>query len=313
MKPILLILGLLFIEHSLAAPAKQPTMAVLPFQLSSVIDTTNIGDLAITRSLTEQEFSDQLIQFLTKSRKFNLLTRSQVNKIMAENRLTESDWAEPGQFELMGKLLVADYLVTGTINRFETNAINSNIVITGETTPRLVTTFKSQFQVIESSTGKIVLADQIISKFKLSDIRREIPSSERKYWTSADYKDLIFTKISTEMGNAILSGIYPIKLIKVLNNEVILNRGKGAGLEIGSQCIVFSLGEAMIDTDTGESLGGFGSQVGLIEVTSIEGKFSKAKIISSSQSMQAGNVCKPQKKQVQKDEAAAYPRVTPGW
>jgi len=312
MKIVILLLSCFIAEFSLAAPAKQPTMAVLPFQLSSVIDTTNIGDVVISRTLAEREFSNQLIQFLAKSRKFNLLTRTQIDKVLAENRLTESEWAEPGQFKIMGKLLVADYLVTGVINRFETNAVRSNIAITGETQPRLVTTFKSQFQVIQSSTGKIVLADQVLIKVKFSEVRREIPAAERKYWTQADYKDLLFTKASSEVGGAILAGIYPIKIIKVSANAVVLNRGQGAGLEVGKQCVIVTQGEALIDADTGEYLGGAEQQVGLVEVTSVANKFSNAKILSGAQGMQYGDICKLQNKPVE-ESRAAYPRVTPGW
>ncbi len=46
--------------------------------------------MAITRTLAEREFSNQLIQFLAKSRKFNMLTRTQIDKVINENRLTES-------------------------------------------------------------------------------------------------------------------------------------------------------------------------------------------------------------------------------
>ena len=311
-KIIVLLFALFFVAAAYGAPARQPTMAVLPFQLSPVIGTTNIGDIAITRTLAEREFSNQLIQFLAKSRKFNMLSRTQIDKVIAENRLTESYWAAPGQIEIMGKLLVADYLVTGVINRFEVSAVRQNITITGETLPRLVATFKSQFQVIQSSTGKIVLADQVIQKIRFDQIRREIPSSERRYWTEADYKDLLFTKAATEVGNAILAGIYPIKIIKVSSTGVVLNRGKGVGLEVGKQCKVVNQGEAIIDADTGESLGGYEEQVGIIEVTSVERKFSKAKIVSGAGRIQYGDICRLLNTVTQGAEPA-YPRVTPGW
>ncbi len=311
-KSFVLLLALFFVEVCYAVPARQPTMAVLPFQLSPVIGTTNIGEVAITRTLAEREFSNQLIQFLAKSRKFNMLSRTQIDKVMAENRLTESSWAAPGQIAIMGKLLVADYLVTGVINRLESSAVSQNIAITGETLPRLVTTFKSQFQVIQSSTGKIVFADQVISKMKFDEVRREIPSIERRYWTKADYKDLLFTKAATEIGNAILAGIYPIKIIKVTSAGVILNRGKGVGLEVGKQCKVVHQGEAIIDVDTGEPLGGYEEQVGIIEVTSVEGKFSKAKIISGAGRILYGDICRLLSTEI-RETVPDYPRVTPGW
>jgi len=311
-KAIIMLAAVYFTGLANAAPARQPTMAVLPFQISPVIRTTNIGNLKITRTVVEREFSNQLINFLTKSRKFNMLSRSQIEKVMNENMLTESDWAKPGQIEKMGKLLVADYLVTGTINRMEFKVIRQNIKITGETAPRIVATFKCQFQIIESSTGKIVLADQVINKLKSIDVRREIPVSERKDWTLSDYKDLLFTRTAAEVGNAVLAGIYPVKVVDVSPKGVVLNRGKGAGIEVGQKYLVVNQGKAIIDVDTGESLGGSEKEVGIIEVTSVEVKFSKAKILSGDGKIQYGDICRPQKKSI-KDAKPAYPKATRGW
>lgn len=313
MKRILLSLAILFLaEISNGAPARQPTMAVLPFQISPVIQTVNVGNLSITRTLVEREFSNQLINFLTKSRKFNMLTRTQIQKVMDENKLTESDWAKPGQIEKMGKLLVADYLVTGVINRLEFQVIQQNIQITGETTPRVVATFKCQFQVIESSSGKIVMADQVINKLKSMDVRREIPVSERKDWTLSDFKDLLFTKTASEVGNSILAGVYPVKIVEVTGNNVVLNRGKGAGVAAGQIYLIVNQGKPIIDVDTGESLGGSEEEVGTIEITSVEVKFSKAKILTGAGKIQYGDICRLQKQTIE-DAKPAYPKATQGW
>ena len=295
-----------------ATPTQQPTMAVLPFQISPVVRNTTIGNLNITRNIVEREFSNELINFLTKSRKFNMLSRTEITKVMDENKLTESDWADPGQADKMGKLLVADYLVTGTINRMEFQVIQQNIKITGETAPRIIATFKCQYQVIDTSTGKIMFAGQLIKKLKSIDVRREVPATERKDWTLSDFKDMLFTKTATEIGNSILAGIYPVKIIEVKGENVVFNRGKGAGIKVGDRYTVIHQGKVLIDVDTGESLGASEDEVGVVEVTSIEEKFSKGKIISGADEIKYGDICRSSKK-TSEEPAAAYPKVTPGW
>jgi len=313
MKNIITALILLTISNlAIAVPAKQPTMAVLPFQISPIVSTETIGDLNISRTLVEREFSNELINFLTKSRKFNMLTRTQIIKVMDENQLTESNWADPNQADKMGRLLVADYLVTGTINRMEFQVIKQNIKITGETAPRIVATFKCQFQVIDTSTGKIMFSDQIINKLKSIDVRREIPASERKDWTTADFKDLLFAKTATQVGNAILAGIYPVKIIEVKDERVVFNRGKGAGIKVGSKYNVIHQGEILIDVDTGESLGASEEKVGVVVVTSVEVKFSKGKIVSGANKIKYGDICRLQKNS-KSEVKPPYPKVTPGW
>lgn len=311
MHKIIIFLAIFFIaESSIATPYSQPTMAVLPFQISPVIQTTNFGELAITRTIVEREFSNELMNFLTKSRKFNMLSRSQIRKVMDEHRLTESDWVDPGQAKKMGKLLVADYIVTGVINRLENNLIRQNIAITGETEPRLVSTLKCQFQVIESATGRQVLADQIIFKLKSNEVRREISATERRDWTYSDYKDLLFSRAASKIGSSILASVYPIKILATGAAGIILNRGKGAGVEVGNICKVVSQGKTIIDIDTGESLGGYERVVGTLEVTSTEAKFSKATILSGS--INKGDICRLQADTLS-STAPAYPKANLGW
>lgn len=313
MKRIISILAIISLANvSMGTPTKQPTMAVLPFQISPIVRNTTIGNLNITRTIVEREFSNELINFLTKSRKFNMLSRTQITKVMDENKLTESDWADPGQADKMGKLLVADYLVTGTINRLEFQAIQQNIKITGETAPRIVATFKCQYQVIDTSTGKIMFANQVIRKLKSIDVRREIPATERKDWTLSDFKDMLFAKTATEVGNAILAGIYPVKIIEIKGTSVVFNRGKGAGIKIGDKYTVISQGKALFDIDTGESLGASEDEVGVVEVTSVEVKFSKGKVVSGADKVKYGDICRPITKS-KTAPAPAYPKVTPGW
>lgn len=309
---VIFLLTLLIVESAVAAPYHQPTMAVLPFQLSPVIETVNFGDIQISRTVVEREFSNELANFLTKSRKFNLLSRTQITQVIDEYKLTESDWVDPEQVKKVGKLLVADYLVTGVINRLETNIIRKNIKITGETQPRVITTFKCQFQIIETATGKIKLSDQVIYKLRSVDMRREISSTERRDWTFGDYKDLLFSRTASEIGNIILASVYPIKVVEVRPREVILNRGKGAGINVGHLCQVIRQGRAIMDGDTGESLGGYESTIGTLEVTSVEAKFSKAAIWPDSQQIQVGDVCKLQEKTTVVTEPA-YPKATLGW
>jgi hypothetical protein len=295
-----------------AAPEKQPTIAILPFKVGANTSISEIGQVRITREIVENEFTNQLTEFLVRSRKFNVLNRTDINRIMDENKLTESEWAQPGQEQRVGKLLVADYLVTGNINRLEFNLIKQNIKITGETAPRLVATFKTQYRITEVATGKVVAAGQITEVLRSADVRREIPAQERRDWTMSDYKDMLFNKAAVRVGNDVLAGIYPVKIASVNGSEVIINRGDGAGISAGQIYLVFNVGEAVIDPDTGENLGSAEKKIAEISVTAVNPKFSKAKIISQTGEVQSGAVCRL-KTDVKQEAAPAYPRATPGW
>ncbi|MDD3117582.1 MAG: CsgG/HfaB family protein, partial [Victivallales bacterium] len=226
-----------------AAPVKQPTLAVMPFLIGNNIRVVNAGNFRLTAEIAENEFTNNVQQFFVRSRKFNVLDRTSINRIMDENKkLTASEWAKPGQEQEVGRLLVADYLVTGNINRLEFVVTPQDIAITGEHAPRLRATLKCQYKVTEVSSGKIVAAGQVKQVLRSEDVRRRVPAQERRDWTLADYKDILFDGASTVVGTEILAGIYPIKIATIDGAAVTLNRGEGAGLAPGSRLNVFNAG-----------------------------------------------------------------------
>jgi Curli production assembly/transport component CsgG len=292
--------------------AAKPTIAVMPFQVSPFMRTITINNVLITRQVLEREFSNQLIEFLVKSRKFNVLNRTDIQRIIAENRLTDSVWAKPGQEQMVGKLLVSDYLVTGTINRLEFLRRRQNIAITNEVSTRVTGTFKFQFKITAIKSGKVVCAEQIIEKLKSDEVRRLIPASERRDWTLSDFKDFLFKRSANKAGNQILSGIYPIKIASVKGSSVMLNRGRGAGIAAGQIYTVFNQGEVVKDPDTGEVLGANEEEAGTIKISAANPKFSSGKIIKGKGKIATGAICRKQKV-VKTTAAPAYPRATPGW
>jgi hypothetical protein len=292
------------------------SIAVLPFNIDRGLEVEVTGPdgkvLNLKRNLILREFSNRLNMFLTRSRKFTVLDREYISKVIDENKLSESDWAKPGQEARVGKLLVSDYIVAGTINRLEFLVRRRYIKITGETKPRIVATFKVQFRVVEVKSGKVVYADQVIEKLKSQDVRREIPVTERRDWTLADYKDLLFEKTANKVGNGILAGIFPVKIASITGKTVVLNRGTGAGIIVGQLYDVFKLGGEIVDPDTKESLGTSEEKVGIIKILETTPRFSKASIVSSKVSLEKGWLCRPRKEEY-KEPAPAYPKATPGW
>lgn len=285
----------------------RPTLAIMPFIVEQRLEI-RFGDTVIQPTVIENTFSDQLMQNLVKSRKFDLLERANIVKIMNENHLTESDYAKPGEAERIGKLLVADYLVVGYIDRLEYQTEQKNIEITGEQRTNIIGTLKIHFRVVETKSGKIVCAHSITEKLN----SKNIPFSERKEMTIGDFQDKFFESAAVKASNYVLEGIYPIKIASVSGLELMLNRGDGSGLAKGDRLYVYELGETVKDPDTGEVLGAAESKIAEIEVTDVLPKFSKAKIINSIANIVEGSICRRAEKQIEKT-APDYPKVTPGW
>jgi curli biogenesis system outer membrane secretion channel CsgG len=290
---------------------RKATIAVLPFIVDETIQIQVGGQTLIPRRL-ETEFSSEILEFLVKSRKFNVLERDHIRRILNENRITESEWAKPGEDARIGKLLVADYLVIGYIDRLSFVRKVTNIQLTGERSVNYIGTLKVHFRITEVKSGKIVFAQQLKQKLNSRDLKKTMSYTERKDMTLGDFKDILFKRVSQKAGNMILEGIYPIKVASVQVNEVVLNRGTGAGIKVGQRYGVYNMGETVVDPDTGEALGSSETKAGVIEVTSVHPKFSKAKIVERILPINPGSICRTMAVD-EKEDAPAYPRATPGW
>lgn len=295
-------------KEAAAVKTEKPTLAVLPFVLEPKNIQININDSEMKIQVVESEFADQLLQNLVKSRKFTVLERSFVEKIMKENKLTESDYAKPGEDQRIGKLLVADYLVVGHVDRVEFYMEKKFIEITKETSIRLKSTMKVHFRVVETKSGKVVCANTITRKLDSKDI----PSQDRKNMTGGDYRDLLFSDTAIAASTYILEGVYPVKIASVQGDDLVINRGEGTGINVGGLYEVYAQGEPVKDPDTGDIIGSDETKVGLIEITSVQQKFSKAKVLKSEGTLTVGAICRQVEKKL-KDVEPATPRATPGW
>ena len=117
---------------------------------------------------------------------------------------------------------------------------------------------------------------------------------------------------ATAAATYILEGVYPVKIASVQGDELVINRGEGTGINVGGLYEVYAQGEAVKDPDTGDVIGSDETKVGLIEITSVQQKFSKAKMLKSDGPLEVGAICR-QVERKEKDVEAATPRATPGW
>jgi hypothetical protein len=63
------------------------------------------------------------------------------------------------------------------------------------------------------------------------------------------------------------------KIAKIDGNSAWLNIGSSAGVKVGDKFVVFNVGEAIIDPDTGQALGASEKQTATGEVTEVAERF----------------------------------------
>ncbi len=285
---------------------EKPTIAVLPFIVNETI-RIQVDGTTIRPTQVETEFTSYIMEFLVKSGKFNVLERDYLNRIIRENKITESDYAKPGEDQRIGKLIVADYLVIGNLDRVRINRRITRIPATGEVSRSYIAECMSHFRITEVKSGKVVFSHRVFERLKSKDL----PFAERKDLTVGRMRDILFQRAGERAGNAILEGIFPIKVISVHGDQVMLNRGEGAGIKVGNIYKLYKVGETIKDPDTGAYLGSAEIKIGEIEVTEINPKFSKAKVLTADSTVRVGAICRSADKSTKK--VKVKPRLKPKW
>jgi curli biogenesis system outer membrane secretion channel CsgG len=115
----------IFVSLPLSAQSNRPTIAVLNFEFGSVQQWWS-GNQDIGTGI-----SDMLVDELVNGGSFRVIERKQLEAIMAEQNLAQSERADPSAKTVaqIGKLLGAKYIVTGSVTKFGTE--NSNKSISG--------------------------------------------------------------------------------------------------------------------------------------------------------------------------------------
>lgn len=284
------------------------TIAVPPFVIDRTLNL-EINGVQWRAEILESEFSDLLAQQLVKSRKFKVLERDRIRKVLAENQMTDSEFVAATEVDKLRKLLVADYYVLGQIDRIELRREQQRIQLTGETTARIEGSFKTHFRVVDNATGQVVYAQTRIMKLD----SRDIPAAERRDLEPVDYRDRLFLDTAVAAANDILAGIYPVKIAAVNGQEVVLNRGEGMGFAVGSRFEVFTQGAEIRDPDNGALLGCEETRIAVIEVTEVLPKLAKAKVVQATGELAVGAICRPAVPAPAELPPPAQPQVTPGW
>ncbi|MBD3264022.1 MAG: hypothetical protein GF375_02845 [Candidatus Omnitrophica bacterium] len=265
---------------SLSGPKK--TIAVVGFENSSGISSyVKMGD----------DFTAQLNDALIQSGQFMVVSRTELDKVFAEQDLASSERMAKSLAAKKGKALPAQILITGKITEFEEESKGGSqgISIHGVTLGGSKSTAHIGVivQIIDSTTGQIVDSRRVEGKANASGFNIGYSGS----WSigSSSFKKTPLGKatqiaidnaveyISSQLAQLPWQG----RVVMEKNGTVYVNAGSDAGIQPGMEFTVYREGESLIDPETGMELGAEKSKVAEIVIKEVEPKFSKASIVNA--------------------------------
>ncbi len=237
--------------------------------------------------------AEMLTTELKKTGRFIIVERQDLEDIMSEQRLQEEGKTTKTTGAKSGRLIGAQILIRGAVTEFEASKSGGGggiaikgigIGVSGSTAQVGI-----DLRMYDTSTGEVLQSHRATGEAKSSGLAVGGVSGDVAFGAGGFSK----TPLGEATRHAIKDAVkfivsqmenipWQSSIVKVDNNVVIISGGQDVNMSTGGTYTVYSAGEELIDPSTGLSLGKEESKIGRIEVTSVEDKFSKAKILEGS-------------------------------
>jgi len=242
-----------------------------------------------------------VIDALARTNRFRLVERTELSSVLDEQDLAASGRVAKPSGAQTGNVLGAQFLVQVVITDYESKTSGKDGAIGGLLRSKVplfggIKAGKStgrvglNFRLIDAETSEITYTKQIEAVINESNF-----GFGGVGWGSDMVLGGFMNSYSkTPVGQAVIAGInqgvFELvrqigarppegSIIKADPTQIYLNLGQGV-VAMGDRLRVLRMGEELIDPDTGISLGGAMTDLGEIEVTQVQEKFSIAKPVN---------------------------------
>lgn len=243
--------------------------------------TVRVGtdvDFKLVRKL-QHGFRAKAEELLTQGRRFGVLDRQRPEVYEAEKQILASGDVDVGERARLGRVMGADYLVYGTIDRVVIEDATRVIRVSGERIEQSHGATKVRFTVLAAATRQVKWSSAIT-------LDRLLPSGLRPEAAA----EVLLEEVAARMVDELTENIYPPRVTQVIGpGQFVVNRG-GNTVEAGSVFEVFAVGEWLLDPDTGERLDQLETSVGIARIVTVKPKYSIAELISEVVDLSQGMV-----------------------
>lgn len=148
---LIFLTGTLFGQDRVSVIKKKPRVAVLPFEIGAVSDR-QMFDLGGIEKFAET-VTQQLVNTFVGLKRFIVVERSAIDKILKEQNLQTSDLTDPSKAVSLGAMLGTEFLVQGTIVNIHTT--------TSKKDKKSSCKVDLLIRIIDVTTGQIVASKDI--------------------------------------------------------------------------------------------------------------------------------------------------------
>ena len=222
----------------------------------------------ITEALTAN-----LTHAFQSTRRFEVLTRSDLDAVSKEADLSASGNASVESGAAQGALKGAKYIVSVEITDFQDYTEKARFESLERTAEKRILRLGAVASVINSTTGAILETSSVsVNESDISDLPTNVSAN-------GNLNDSLIAEISRilaeRIAQNICDAISPARALDYAMGTLSFNRGANSGVKVGDVYEIFHMGKALIDPETGEKLGNNEIYVGTLTVNRVNAKFSQ--------------------------------------
>ena len=253
-----------------AAAQDKPIVAIYP-----------IDDLAQTGQ--SSTFSAMLETAIGSTGKFRVMERTRLDTLLGEQGKAKSGVVSTNTPGRIGGFEGVDYLVYGAITGLSIQrkadlgaALLGGMLGNGQATSNCSTgevTLGVDIRITDANTGEVRYVTRINEKQKAGTACGQMSAQ-------IDATGLL-RAAADNIASGLVTAIFPIQVASIQpDGLLILNYGQGA-LNVGQLYTVFEKGEVIVDPATGDVIASNEHELGLVEITDVQARFSKARPVGA--------------------------------
>lgn len=228
---------------------------------------------------TLESLDNQLIDRLNSSRKFQVIARSDLEKLLREQQLVSSgnvnqnDPNAAKSFKIGG----VKYLLVTSIDDYQDMTQSANLPDLGKTIHKRILRISAIGKIYDSTSGKLLESANL--QTTLTNIT-QLLSEVRVDGTLSDELSVNLARtLAEKIANRVADVIFPAKVLAKFDRQITFNRGDAGGVSLDQIWNVYAVGEELKDPDTGEILGRQEVLMGKAKVISVQPKTSTAELL----------------------------------
>jgi hypothetical protein len=231
------------------APADAGKIKIVVAPLKSTQQSFNIGGRNMPAHEVLEPIRQQIIEALTKTGRFTVLDRDFGSDIESEMGMIGSGQTNQNDLAKLNQALSADVIWVGAVNSLSYDRMARQL----KTSDRELVSYSGKWSItqrlVNLTTRQVMLSDTFKGDFPTVSPTTLGASINEK--TSVANVQTEVVKKATE---SIMQKTFPISVVSIDGESVVLSQGEGAVVE-GGQYKLVKLGKEMKDPQTGQSLG----------------------------------------------------------